>query len=71
MDKALVGEQAMAAFRRALEADPGHRDAFLRLRILLEEDANHDELAILLAQPARARARSDRRRSRSTARSPS
>ncbi|HEX8108445.1 MAG TPA: hypothetical protein VF516_11995, partial [Kofleriaceae bacterium] len=38
-----------AAFRRALEADHGHRDAFLRLRILLEEDANHDELAALLA----------------------
>ncbi|MGE5187345.1 MAG: tetratricopeptide repeat protein, partial [Acidobacteriota bacterium] len=49
MDKALIGEQAMAAFRRALEADPGHKDAFLRLRILLEEDARHDELAILLA----------------------
>jgi len=40
----------MAAFRRALAADPGHRDAFLRLRILLEEDANHDDLATLLAQ---------------------
>jgi hypothetical protein len=48
MDKALAGEQAMAAFRRALEADPAHKDAFLRLRILLEEDARHDELAILL-----------------------
>ncbi|MEO8703063.1 MAG: hypothetical protein ABI867_23665, partial [Kofleriaceae bacterium] len=49
MDKALVGEQAMTAFRRALESDPGHRDSFLRLRILLEEDANHDDLATLLA----------------------
>jgi hypothetical protein len=49
MDKALAGEQAMASFRRALEADPGHRDAFLRLRILLEEDAKHDDLASLLA----------------------
>jgi hypothetical protein len=49
MDKALAGEQAMIAFRKALDADPGHRDAFLRLRILLEEDANHDELAIVLA----------------------
>jgi tetratricopeptide (TPR) repeat protein len=49
MDKALAGEQAMTAFQRALEADPGHRDAFLRLRILLDEDARHDELAILLA----------------------
>ncbi len=50
MDKALVGDQAMAALRRALEADPGHRDAFLRLRILLEEDANHDDLATLLSR---------------------
>jgi tetratricopeptide (TPR) repeat protein len=49
MDKALVAEQAMASFRRALDAEPSHRDAFLRLRILLEEDANHDELAIMLA----------------------
>ena len=50
MDKALVGEQAMTAFRKALDADPKHKDAFLRLRILLEEDANHDDLATLLAQ---------------------
>ncbi len=50
MDKALVGEQAMTAFRKALEADPKHKDSFLRLRILLEEDANHDDLASLLAQ---------------------
>jgi tetratricopeptide (TPR) repeat protein len=49
MDKALVGEKAESAFRRALEADPSHRDSFLRMRILLEEDAKHDELAILLA----------------------
>jgi cellulose synthase operon protein C len=48
MDKALVGDKATAAFRRALEADPSHRDSFLRMRILLEEDANHDELAVLL-----------------------
>jgi tetratricopeptide (TPR) repeat protein len=50
MDKALIGEQAMVAFRRALDANGKHRDAFLRLRILLEEDANHDDLASLLAQ---------------------
>jgi tetratricopeptide (TPR) repeat protein len=49
MDKGLIGDKAMAAFRRALEADPGHRDSFLRMRLLLEEDGNHDELAILLA----------------------
>ena len=50
MDKALVGEQAMSSFRKALEVDPRHKDSFLRLRILLEEDANHDDLATLLAQ---------------------
>ncbi|MGE0395912.1 MAG: hypothetical protein AB7T06_04220 [Kofleriaceae bacterium] len=50
MDKALEGERAMAAFKKALEADPRHRDSFLRLRILLEEDANHDDLAVVLAQ---------------------
>ena len=50
MDKALAGDQAMAAFRRALDAVPGHRDAFLRLRILLEEDARHDDLAVVLRQ---------------------
>lgn len=49
MDKALVGEQAMVSFRKALDADQGHKDSFLRLRILLEEDANHDDLATLLA----------------------
>ncbi|MBA3822202.1 MAG: hypothetical protein H0X17_25175, partial [Deltaproteobacteria bacterium] len=49
MDKALVGEQAAASFRRALEAQPGHQDAFLRLRILLQEDGDHDDLASLLA----------------------
>jgi tetratricopeptide (TPR) repeat protein len=49
MDKALMGEQAMAAFKRCLDADPGHKDAFLRMRILIEEDANHDDLATLLA----------------------
>ena len=50
MDKALVGEQAMGSFRKALEADPKHKDSFLRLRILLEENANHEDLATLLAQ---------------------
>jgi hypothetical protein len=50
MDKALVGDRAAASLRRALEADPEHRDAFLRLRILLEEDAHHDDLATLLAR---------------------
>jgi tetratricopeptide (TPR) repeat protein len=48
MDKVLAGDQATQAFRKALDADPAHKDAFVRLRILLEEDANHDELAIVL-----------------------
>ncbi len=50
MDKALLGEQATAVLHKALEAEPRHRDAFVRLRILLEEDARHDELAQLLGQ---------------------
>jgi tetratricopeptide (TPR) repeat protein len=50
MDKALEGERAQVVFRKALDADPRHRDSFLRLRILLEEDANHDDLAVLLSQ---------------------
>jgi tetratricopeptide (TPR) repeat protein len=49
MDKALIGEQALSALRRALDIDPRHRDAFVRMRILLEEEGNHDELAILIA----------------------
>ncbi len=49
MDKALDGAQAIVAFKNALAAEPGHKDSFLRLRILLEEDGNHDELAIVLA----------------------
>ncbi|MFN0248057.1 MAG: hypothetical protein ACKV2T_14295 [Kofleriaceae bacterium] len=49
MDKALEGERAMAMFKLALEADSRHRDSFLRQRILLEEDANHDDLALLLS----------------------
>ncbi|MGE3457578.1 MAG: hypothetical protein AB7O24_20860, partial [Kofleriaceae bacterium] len=50
MDKALVGERATASFRRALDADPDHRDAFVRLRMLLEEQASSEDLATLLAQ---------------------
>lgn len=48
MDKALVGDRAVSAFRKALEADPRHKDAFVRLRIVLEEEAAHDELAVVL-----------------------
>ncbi|HRC58458.1 MAG TPA: hypothetical protein PKU97_21200, partial [Kofleriaceae bacterium] len=48
MDKALAAERAMVPLQRALTAVPSHRDAFLRLRILLEEDARHEDLATLL-----------------------
>lgn len=50
MDRALDGDRALAALRVALTAEPAHRDAFVRTRILLEEDANHDDLAALLSQ---------------------
>ena len=56
---------------RARRRSAATRDAFLRLRILLEEDGNHDDLATLLAQAARGRARRARARSSCTARSPS
>lgn len=48
MDKAALAERAMVPLQRALVAMPAHRDAFLRLRILLEEDARHEDLATLL-----------------------
>ena len=43
-------ERAIEAFRYVLDADPAHRDAFLRMRILLSEEGSHDELAIVLEQ---------------------
>jgi tetratricopeptide (TPR) repeat protein len=48
MDKALVGDRAAQAFRRALAADPRHKDAFVRLRMLLEEQGDYEDLAQLL-----------------------
>lgn len=48
MDKAALAERAMVPLSRALVAVPAHRDAFLRQRILLEEDARHEDLATLL-----------------------
>jgi hypothetical protein len=47
-DKAGAAEQAIEAFRRALEADPAHFDSFLRLRALFEQTGRNDELAALL-----------------------
>jgi cellulose synthase operon protein C len=48
MDKAAMAERAMVPLQKALNAVPSHKDAFLRLRILLEEDARHEDLASLL-----------------------
>ncbi|HTJ44966.1 MAG TPA: hypothetical protein VL463_22820, partial [Kofleriaceae bacterium] len=48
MDKALVGDRAAQALRRALAADPRHKDAFVRLRMLLEEQGDYEDLAQLL-----------------------
>lgn len=48
MDKANARELAIAALRRACDSDPLHGDAFLRLRILLDDASHRDELAKLL-----------------------
>ncbi len=50
MDKALAGERAADCLRAALAADPRHVDAFIRLRLLLDEQGEHDALATLLEQ---------------------
>ncbi|MCG8420678.1 MAG: hypothetical protein MJE77_22390 [Proteobacteria bacterium] len=49
MDRALNGERAVPALRRVLEADPGHQDAFVRLRILFDEQGQHEDLIKLLS----------------------
>lgn len=48
MDKALAGEQAVGVLRKVLAVDPAHRDAFVRLRILFDEQGQHEDLAQLL-----------------------
>jgi tetratricopeptide (TPR) repeat protein len=48
MDKSLLGERAIIPLRNALHVMPDHRDAFVRLRILLEEEAKHEDLASVL-----------------------
>jgi tetratricopeptide (TPR) repeat protein len=50
MDKALAGERAADALRATLDADPRHIDAFVRLRLLLDEQGEHERLAELLEQ---------------------
>ncbi|MBE7454263.1 MAG: hypothetical protein HS111_37050 [Kofleriaceae bacterium] len=50
MDRALAGERAGDALRAALDADPRHVDAFVRLRLLLDEQGEHERLAELLEQ---------------------
>ncbi|MBP6845036.1 MAG: hypothetical protein KA201_14895 [Kofleriaceae bacterium] len=48
MDRALASERAIDAFRATLAADPQHTDAFVRLRLLLDEQGEHEALAQLL-----------------------
>ena len=50
MDRALAGERAIDALRAALTADPHHTDAFVRLRLLLDEQGEHEALAALLEE---------------------
>lgn len=49
MDKALVPERALDALRAAVADAPELDDAFLRMRMLLEEEGAHEELADTLA----------------------
>jgi tetratricopeptide (TPR) repeat protein len=42
-----AGERAIGAFRRVLDADPAHTDAFLRLKLLYEETGQDVELVEL------------------------
>ncbi|MBT8494363.1 MAG: tetratricopeptide repeat protein, partial [Deltaproteobacteria bacterium] len=48
MDKALEGERAIGVLQQVLELVPTHDDAFARLRILLDEEARHEELIALI-----------------------
>ncbi len=49
MDRATNGERAARLLRQVLALEPRHRDAFLRLRMLLDEQGEHEALAALLA----------------------
>jgi tetratricopeptide (TPR) repeat protein len=50
MDRALAGERAVPVLRKALAAEPSHHDAFVRLRILLDEQGEQEELVRLLEE---------------------
>ena len=50
MDRALDGERAIPAFSHVLSLSPSHDDAFVRLRLLLDENGHHEDLATLLRQ---------------------
>ena len=50
MDRALAGERAVPMLRKALAADPAHHDAFVRLRILLDEQGEQEDLVRLLEE---------------------
>ena len=48
MEQLHAGERAVDAFRATLSIDPRHVDAFLRLRLLYDEQGEHEALAELL-----------------------
>jgi len=50
MDGALAAERAVPVLHKALAADPTHHDAFVRLRILLDEQGQPEDLARLLEE---------------------
>ncbi|HWN67671.1 MAG TPA: hypothetical protein VNM90_08520, partial [Haliangium sp.] len=50
MDRALDGEHAIQALTEVLTADPMHDDAFARMRVLLEEQGEHDHQVGLLTE---------------------
>jgi Flp pilus assembly protein TadD len=49
MDRGLDGEHARTALHEVLAIEPLHDDAFARMRVLLEEQGEHDHLAELVA----------------------
>ena len=50
MDGALNGERAVWVLRKVLAVEPEHTDAFVRLRMLYEEQGEHEQLAELLSR---------------------
>ncbi len=48
MDRGLDGEHARTALHEVLDGEPLHDDAFARMRVLLDEQGEHDHLAELV-----------------------